>query len=103
MLHSEEPDYIEPEEGGDKLELGVMLLHALKEIPSQLEMIPMSYCLRGAARKNDKRPAYMEVYVPDPWVVNLTKNQKLLDGYVAVRIPREFIQTHLADRQLGKA
>ena len=95
--------FIEPEEGGNKMELYALVYAALLKKAQEIELIPINYSLSTAARQNAKRPAKIEFYAPDQWVVNLTKNEKLLDGFIAMRIPREFIQEHLMNQQLGKA
>lgn len=94
-------DPITEEMGSQKLELSALLMRALKDAPQNVELVSINYCLSEAARKNDKRPAYIEFYCPDQWVVNLVKNQKLLDGFIALRVSREYLESYMKERKDG--
>lgn len=50
-----------------------------------------------AARKNEKRHAWVQTLVPDEWVVNLTKNPKLTDLYVAIRCDKAVVGEYLRE------
>lgn len=51
------------------------------------EMWPIPFTLGDAARGNDKRPAFVKLFVPDSWAMNIKGEKPLLDTYVAIRIP----------------
>jgi len=64
---------------------------ALKNYQPDVEVVSAYESFSSAARQNDKRPAKLELFVPDEWVVNMTKNPKLSDAYLVVRLPREVL------------
>jgi hypothetical protein len=43
------------------------------------------------ARKNDKRPAWIKIAVPDEMVVNMKGRPGLMDAYVFIKVPREVV------------
>lgn len=93
---------IEVEDHSSKMQLAYLVYEAIKQIPQDLEIIPINYTFAEAARKNDKRPAYLKFWVPDEWVINFTNNKKLLDGYVAIRVPRKFVEESLEEDNYGR-
>ena len=76
-----------------KMELAALLSAAIRNAPESCDFLPVNAVLVDGARQNDKRPAWIRISVPDSWVVNLMKNEKLLDGYVLARVEREFVDT----------
>ena len=63
-----------------------VLARALGNPDAPIELAPL---VVEAARKNDKRQAYMKFAVDDGWVKNLTGVKDFVDVYLVVRIPRE--------------
>lgn len=68
-----------------------LIQFALKNYNGEVEIGSVYDGFSSAARQNEKRPAKLELFVPDDWVVNLTKNPKLSDAYLVMRIPREVV------------
>lgn len=83
-----------------QLELTQFLLWALSEKPGDLEGI--SWQVVGLARKNEKRPGYVQTFVPDGWVRNIKGDARLLDTYLSIRIPKEVMQEWGAMRNAPK-
>ena len=81
-----------------KMELASLVSGAITNAPKQIEFLPVNAVLLEGVRQNDKRPAWIKISVPDAWVVNLMKNEKLLDGFIMVKIEREFIGWHIFHR-----
>lgn len=75
------------------MELAALVSGAIANAPKQIEFLPVNAVLLEGARQNDKRPAWIKISVPDAWVVNLMKNEKLLDGFIMVKVEREFIDS----------
>lgn len=65
------------------------LAYAWEKCPHRLSIYDLSALLVEGARKNDKRPAWLKVMVPDDVVKNLWGKEGLRDEYLIVRIPRE--------------
>lgn len=63
-----------------------VLARALANAEAPLEIAPV---ILEAARKNDKRPAYMKFLVEDRWVMNLGNDNHFTDLYMVVRVPKE--------------
>lgn len=83
-----------------KMELAALLSAAIRNAPESCDFLPVNAVLVDGARQNDKRPAWIRISVPDSWVVNLMKNEKLLDGFVLARVEREFVDTFFEDQNL---
>lgn len=70
------------------------LLHVAERFHMpDIEAVPLNALVMDTARQNDKRPAYIKVYVPDSWTLSLRGDQALQDVFVAVRIPREALDS----------
>lgn len=67
--------------------------------PDKGEVVLMNQALCEKARKNDKRPAYVSVWCPDEWVVNLGGHKSLVDCYIAIRVPVELIQEFMKKKR----
>jgi hypothetical protein len=66
-----------------------LLFHAVNNHPNTVNALHLQSVLMGAARKNDKRPAKLEIAVPDSLVKNINGKDNLQDVYLLVRVPRE--------------
>ena len=75
------------------MELASLVSGAITNAPKQIEFLPVNAVLLEGVRQNDKRPAWIKISVPDAWVVNLMKNEKLLEGFLMVKVVREFIDS----------
>lgn len=73
------------------------LVYAMQSHPEKLsgwslgQLIPDSSYV---SRKNDKRPAKLEMFIPDEVAMNILGKESLQDAYIFLRIPREVIQQH---------
>jgi hypothetical protein len=76
---------------GDELPVLDIMGFALQHYADRLSVFPVDGLLMDAARKNDKRPAYLKVATVDSIVRNLTGNEKLRDVVLILRIPREVV------------
>lgn len=54
-----------------------------------MEAVAINSVVVDNARQNDKRPAYLKIFVPDSWALSLRGDSDLADLFVALRIPRE--------------
>lgn len=70
---------------------GQLIRFALDNYGNEVEISSAYEALAGVSRQNDKRPAKMELFVNDDWVLNLKGNPKLADAYLVVRIPRDVV------------
>lgn len=70
------------------------LTYALEKYPEKVAMIPLQELLLESARKNDKRPAFVKLAVPDEVVKELrggrTDDEK--DLVMLVIVPKEVQQ-----------
>ena len=57
---------------------------SIQNHPDKVELSPV--LVIDTARKNDKRPAKVELFVDDDWVKNWKGNQKLVDSYPLIRV-----------------
>lgn len=73
-------------------ELLEQLAVALVNAPEKLTILSLTAFLLEGARKNDKRPAWLKLAVPDNVVLNLFGYKELRDNYLLVRIPLEVSQ-----------
>ena len=66
------------------------LAFALEKYPERIEAVPIDDLLLESARKNDKRPAYVKLAVPDEVIKALRGSpDKRRDLVFLVSIPRE--------------
>ncbi len=65
------------------------LQFALEKYPQRVELVPARDLLMDSARKNDRRPAYVKLAVPDEVVKALRGNRENRDLVLLVRIPAE--------------
>jgi hypothetical protein len=65
------------------------LAFALEKYPERVEMVPLEQLVTESARKNDKRPAYVKLDVPDEVVKSLRGRAEERDVLLLVRVPRE--------------
>lgn len=73
------------------------LVYALQKHPDKIEGLSLGQMIPNSdyvQRQNDKRPARMELFVPDEWAVNVKGNEKLQDAYIMLRIDRAVIEQH---------
>ena len=65
------------------------LAFALEKYPQRVEIAPVSQLVMDSARKNDKRPAYLKLAVPDEIVKALRGSREPEDLVLLVRVPKE--------------
>lgn len=68
------------------------LRFAMEKYPEKVELAPIETLLLDAARRNDKRPAYVKLAVPDELVKSLRGSRKTQDTVLLVRIPSDVLQ-----------
>lgn len=69
------------------------LAYALEKYPERVEMVPLRDLVIESARKNDKRPAFVKLSVPDELVKQLRgRPGDDADLVLLVRVPREVLQ-----------
>ena len=69
------------------------LAYALEKYPERVEMVPLRELVTESARKNDKRPAFVKLSVPDEIVKQLRgRPGDDADLVLLVRVPREVLQ-----------
>lgn len=69
------------------------LAYALEKYPERVEMVPLRDLVTESARKNDKRPAFVKLSVPDELVKQLRgRPGDDADLVLLVRVPREVLQ-----------
>lgn len=62
------------------------------------EVLSLNNLVSDTARKNDKRNAYMKFVCPDSWISNVSGDTKLVDAYLAIRVPRELLDSWMNAR-----
>jgi hypothetical protein len=69
------------------------LAYALEKYPERVELAPIASLLMDSARQNDKRPAYVQLAVPDD-VVKALRGGKRSEGdlLLLARVPREVLE-----------
>lgn len=67
------------------------LAFALERYPERVESVPVASLLLESARRNDKRPAYLKLAVPDE-VVKSVRGGAGGDLVLLVRVPREVLE-----------
>jgi hypothetical protein len=80
------------------MELASLVSGVIKEDPKSCDFLPLNQVYLDGVRQNDKRPAWIKFASPDGWVVNLSKNEKLMDAFVIMRIERRFVEQWMSDR-----
>ena len=69
------------------------LAFALEKYPERVEAVPIQELVTESARKNDKRPAFVKLSVPDDIVKQLRgRPGEDTDLVLLVRVPREVLQ-----------
>jgi hypothetical protein len=66
-----------------------LLFHAVENHPNTVNALHLQSVLMSTARKNDRRPAKLEIAVPDSVVKNIAGKPNLQDVYLLVRVPRD--------------
>ena len=68
------------------------LAFALEKYPERVEAVPIQELVTESARKNDKRPAFVKLSVPDDVVKQLRGRPEDTDLVLLVRVPKEVLQ-----------
>ena len=69
------------------------LAFALEKYPERVEIVPIQELVTESARKNDKRPAFVKLSVPDEVVKQLRgRPGEDTDLVLLVRVPKEVLQ-----------
>lgn len=69
------------------------LAFALEKYPERVEIVPIQELVTDSARKNDKRPAFVKLSVPDEVVKQLRgRPGDDTDLVLLVRVPKEVLQ-----------
>jgi len=68
------------------------LAFALEKYPERVEIVPIQELVTESARKNDKRPAFVKLSVPDEVVKQLRGRPDDTDLVLLVRVPKEVLQ-----------
>jgi len=68
------------------------LAFALEKYPERVEAVPIQELVTESARKNDKRPAFVKLSVPDDIVKQLRGRPEDTDLVLLVRVPKEVLQ-----------
>lgn len=69
------------------------LAFALEKYPERVEIVPIHELVTESARKNDKRPAFVKLSVPDEVVKQLRgRPGEDTDLVLLVRVPKEVLQ-----------
>ncbi|MEE8138466.1 MAG: hypothetical protein V3T81_06295 [Thermoanaerobaculia bacterium] len=68
------------------------LRFALDKYPEKVELAPIEDLLLDTARRNDKRPAYVKLAVPDELVKGLRGRRQEHDTVLLVRIPSDVLK-----------
>ena len=68
------------------------LAFALEKYPERVEMVEIHQLVTESARKNDKRPAYVKLAVPDDMVKGLRGRPEETDLVLLVRVPRAVLE-----------
>lgn len=65
---------------------------ALEKYPERVEIVPLERLITESARRNEKRPAYVKLAVPDEVVKALRGREDERDLVLLVRVPKEIIE-----------
>ena len=68
------------------------LAFAREKYPERVEAVPIQELVTESARKNDKRPAFVKLSVPDEVVKQLRGRPEDTDLVLLVRVPKEVLQ-----------
>lgn len=68
------------------------LAYALENHPQRVESVDVRELLMESARQNPKRPAYLQLAVPDDLVKSVRGRKEDGDLVLLVRIPKEVLQ-----------
>jgi hypothetical protein len=68
------------------------LSFALDKYPERVQVVPISHLVTESARKNEKRPAYVKLEVPDDLVKALRGKQGEQDLMLLVVVPKEVLE-----------
>ena len=68
------------------------LAFALENHPQRVETIDVRELVMESARQNPKRPAYLQLAVPDDFVKSVRGRREDGDLVLLVRIPKEVLQ-----------
>jgi len=68
------------------------LTFALDKYPDRVEVVPLAQLVTESARKNEKRPAYVKLEVPDEMVKALRGKQGGQDLMLLVVVPKEVLE-----------
>lgn len=68
------------------------LAYALENHPQRVETVDVRELLMESARQNPKRPAYLQLAVPDDLVKSVRGRKEDGDLVLLVRIPKEILQ-----------
>jgi len=66
-----------------------LLAFALEKYPERVEVVPLAGLVTDSARRNERRPAYVTLAVPDEVVKQLRGPSDDRDHLFLVKIPRE--------------
>jgi len=66
-----------------------VLKFALEKYPERVSAVPLKRLLMDSARRNDKRPAYVKLAVPDDLVKALRGSAESDEMVLLVSVPRE--------------
>lgn len=65
------------------------LRFALEKYPERVEIVPLGELMLDSARKNDRRPAWVKLALPDDVVRSLRGRPESREPVYLVRIPQE--------------
>ena len=65
------------------------LAFALEKYPDRVEAAPVAELVMETARKNDKRPAWIKLAVPDEMVKSLRSRRDSNDLILLIQVPQE--------------
>lgn len=68
------------------------LAFALEKYPERTEIVPLERLVTDSARRNEKRPAYVTLSVPDEVVKAVRGRQGEHDLVLLVRVPKEVVE-----------
>jgi hypothetical protein len=68
------------------------LAYALEKYPGRVEVAQLRELVTESARKNDKRPAFVKLHVPDEVVKGLRGRPEETDLVLLVRVPKEVLE-----------
>jgi hypothetical protein len=72
--------------------IAALLRQALERFPQEVEVADLRRLVIDAGRRNEKRPAYVQLSVPDEVVKDLRGRPEKADTLLLVRLPRELLE-----------